>query len=196
MTIPGRRTEVTPRHRVISLTGYRGCGKSTIAPLLADRLGWSWMDSDRLIETQAGQTIREIFDREGEPGFRRRESQVLSELLAQDRIILAAGGGAILSEDNRRSMKAAGPVVWLRAAPAVLSNRIVHDARSAGQRPSLTGRAAGEEVADVLAVREPIYRNAASIVVDVDSKTPVEVVAEILQSLPAEMFGGRPCELL
>ncbi|MFN9971168.1 MAG: shikimate kinase, partial [Phycisphaerae bacterium] len=105
-----------------------------------------------------------------------RESQVLSELLAQDRIILAAGGGAILSEDNRRGMKAAGPVVWLRAAPAVLSSRFVQDARSAGQRPSLTGRSAGDEVADVLAVREPIYRNAATIVVDVDSKTPVEVV--------------------
>ena len=69
---------------VITLIGYRGCGKSSIAPRLAKRLEWNWIDSDRVIEERAGCSIRQIFENEGEVGFRQRESEIIAELLKQD----------------------------------------------------------------------------------------------------------------
>ena len=79
---------------VISLIGYRGSGKSSVAPLLASSLGWEWFDADPLIEQAAGCTIREIFANHGEPHFREWERQVMAELLGQERIVIAAGGTA------------------------------------------------------------------------------------------------------
>ena len=99
----------------ITLIGYRGCGKSTLAPLLAQRLRCDWVDADVVIEQQAGCSIKEIFAREGEPGFRQREAAVLAELLQRDPVVIAAGGGAILNPQTRQRMRAAGPVVWLQA---------------------------------------------------------------------------------
>lgn len=168
---------------VITLIGYRGCGKSSVAPELAGRLGWSWTDSDPLIEQRAGCSIREIFESEGEAGFRLRESQVLAELLAGDRLVLAAGGGAILAADNRERMRAAGPVVWLQASAATLAGRIAADITSAQRRPSLTGQSITDEVAGVLAVREPLYRQAATLIVDAEGATPQQIAARICQQL-------------
>ncbi|HEY2253705.1 MAG TPA: shikimate kinase, partial [Planctomycetaceae bacterium] len=81
---------------VITLIGYRGSGKTTVAQSLAARLGWSWIDADAVIEDAAGCTIKEIFAAEGESGFRDRERRALAELLTRDKLVLAAGGGAIL----------------------------------------------------------------------------------------------------
>lgn len=92
----------------ITLTGYRGTGKSSVAPLLADRLGWSWIDADAEIERRAGQSIRDIFAAGGEPEFRRQERAVMVDLLSRDRLVIASGGGAILNEQTRRDMRAAG----------------------------------------------------------------------------------------
>ncbi|MCA9061158.1 MAG: shikimate kinase, partial [Planctomycetaceae bacterium] len=163
---------------VLTLIGYRGCGKSSVAPLLAAALNWQWIDSDHVIEETAGCSIREIFEREGEGGFRDREQQVISDLCAGDRLILAAGGGAILRDINRKIMKASGPVIWLEAAPAVLAERIAGDQATAARRPSLTGRSVTEEVAEVLAVREPIYREAATVIVQADQGTPADTVRQ------------------
>src|SRR5215218_314511 len=113
---------------VITLIGYRGSGKSSVAPALAERLGWTWADADPLIEQRAGQTIREIFETSGEPKFRRLEREVLVELLGGTNLVIAAGGGAILSAETRHDMRQAGPVVWLRADVATLSARIGADA--------------------------------------------------------------------
>src|SRR5262249_52480143 len=91
---------------VITLVGYRGSGKTTVAPALADRLGWEWADADAILEQAAGASIREIFAAEGEAGFRRRERETLIGLFARDRLVLAAGGGAVLDSDTRRDLKA------------------------------------------------------------------------------------------
>ena len=121
---------------VITLVGYRGCGKSSVAPLLAAALGWSWVDSDDVVETQAGCSIRQIFESEGEPGFRVRETAALRDLLGRTQLVIAAGGGAVLAEENRRMMTAAGPVVWLQASDETLASRISGDSATGQRRPT------------------------------------------------------------
>lgn len=167
---------------VITLIGYRGCGKSTLAPALADRLGWNWVDADTVIEQQAGRTIREIFATEGEPGFRHREHGVLAELLERHHLVLAAGGGAILDADTRRRMRAAGPVVWLQATVETLGRRIQGDATTAERRPNLAG-GGDSEIAHLLALREPLYRECATLTVDADTRSPAELVTEVCRRL-------------
>ena len=164
---------------VVTLIGYRASGKSSVAPRLAKKLGWSWVDCDDVIEQRAGASIQDIFAHEGEPGFRKRESEVLAELLQQPNIVVASGGGAVLSEANRQLMKAAGPVVWLHAPVDILVRRLGGDRNSSQRRPSLTGRPIADEVAEVLAFREPLYRECASLIVDASSERPPQM-AELI----------------
>lgn len=168
---------------VITLIGYRGCGKSSIAPRLAKRLEWNWIDSDRVIEERAGCSIRQIFETEGEVGFRKRESEIIAELLQQDRLVLASGGGAILAEENRIRMKAAGPVVWLHASIDALAKRLGRDRFAGENRPSLTGRPIAEEVAEVMEIREPLYRECATIIVDSEREWPEQVARRIARQI-------------
>ncbi|MFM7040164.1 MAG: shikimate kinase [Planctomycetaceae bacterium] len=168
---------------VISLIGYRASGKSCIAPRLAKKLGWEWLDADRVIEQRAGCSIPEIFSAEGEAGFRQRESAVLAELLQSPELVLATGGGAILSAENRQLLRAAGPVVWLHASPVTLAARLSRDRLSGSSRPSLTGRPIDQEVAEVLAVREPLYREAATLTVHSDGEPAEQVARRILRHL-------------
>ena len=177
---------------VITLIGYRGCGKSSIAPRLARRLEWSWIDSDRVIEERAACSIRQIFETEGEAGFRKRESEVLAELLQQDHLVLASGGGAVLAEENRVRMKAAGPVVWLHTSIEVLAKRLSRDRSGGENRPSLTGRPIAEEVADVMAIREPLYRECATIIVDSEREWPEQVARRIARQIDPSLGDRTP----
>jgi len=174
----------------VTLIGYRGCGKSTLAPLLARHLGCDWVDADVVIEQQAGCTIKEIFAREGEPGFRQRESAVLRDLLQRDPLVIAAGGGAILNPDTRRLMRAAGPVIWLQAPLETLAARIAGDATTADRRPNLAGGGTAE-IAQMLTFREPLYRETATLAVDTGSRSPADLIDEILAHLPHGEVGGR-----
>jgi shikimate kinase len=167
---------------VVTLIGYRGSGKSTVAPPLAARLGWEWADADALVEAAAKCSIREIFATEGEPAFRQRERQAISELLARDRLVLAAGGGAVLNADTRRDLRAAGPVVWLRAGIETLAERIVGDPTTAGRRPNLAGGGI-DEISRLLALREPLYRECATLIVDTDGLVASEIVERIFGQL-------------
>jgi shikimate kinase len=163
---------------VLTLIGYRGSGKSTVARALATRLGWDWIDADTVIEESAGRTIREIFAAEGETGFRRREREALAGLLKRDRLVLAAGGGAILNADTRREMESAGPVVWLQASVDVLAARIAADATTVERRPNLAGGGT-DEIARLLAEREPLYRQCASHTIYTDNLSVAEIVERI-----------------
>jgi shikimate kinase len=167
---------------VVTLIGYRGCGKSSVGPRLARRLGWSCIDSDDIVEQRAGCSIRDIFEHEGEVGFRKREAEVLADLLQQENVVVASGGGAILAEENRRRMRAAGPVVWLRASVATLARRL-GDRLSVQRRPSLTGKPITEEIAEVLAVREPLYRDCATLIVDAEGERPEQVAKRIARHI-------------
>lgn len=168
---------------IVTLIGYRGCGKSSVGPLLAERLGYRCVDSDRVIEQRAGQSIAEIFAAGGEPAFRELETEVLSELLQQSCLVIAAGGGAILAEVNCQQMRAAGDVVWLKASAEVLADRIASDAASQGMRPSLTGKPIADEVTEVLNARTPLYEAAATIVVDAGDQSPKQIADHIFDLL-------------
>lgn len=169
---------------VLTLIGYRGSGKSTVAAPLAARLGWEWVDADAVIEQEAGRTIREIFASEGEAGFRRRERETIHTLLQRDRLVLAAGGGAILNSDTRRDMRAAGPVVWLRADVSTLAGRIAGDPTTAARRPQLAGGGT-QEIVKLLEAREPLYRECATQIVDTDDLAVEEIVERVCRGLPA-----------
>jgi shikimate kinase len=170
---------------VITLIGYRGSGKSAVAPLVAQRLGWAWIDADAEIERRAGRTIREIFDADGEPRFRELERETLAELLMREQIVVAAGGGAVLDAGTRRRMREAGPVVWLEAPADVLHARITADASTAARRPNLTARGGVDEIREMLAKREPLYRETATIVIDAGRAAAMQIAEQILAAVKA-----------
>lgn len=169
---------------VITLIGYRGSGKSSVAAPLAERLGFDWMDADDEIERVAGKSITAIFAEEGEPRFRQLEREVMQSLLGRDKLIIAAGGGAILNAETRKEMREAGPVVWLKASVTALEQRISKDATTASRRPALTSSSSQrEEIQNLLDQREPLYREAATMTVETDSKTVFQIVDEMIASL-------------
>ena len=165
------------------LIGYRATGKTTLARLLAGRLGWHWTDADVEIERKAGKSIKRIFAEDGEPAFRDLEAQVIADLCNRQDLVLAAGGGAPLREDSRRLMRQSGSVVWLVARPETILARMSADATTPGRRPNLTDQPPLEEIVHLLARREPIYRESAHLVVDTEGKTPERLADEILQRL-------------
>jgi shikimate kinase len=171
--------EVARGHLVIFLVGYRGSGKTTVARLLAGRLGWQWLDADVLLEERAGRSIRRIFEEEGEAAFRRMESELLDELCGGQRQVIATGGGIVLSEANRRRLREAGCVVWLDADATTLWQRMREDATTAERRPNLTVGGLAE-VEQLLRAREPFYRECAALRIDTTGRTPEAVVEEII----------------
>ena len=164
---------------VITLIGYRGSGKSSVAKLLAATFSLRFVDSDIVIEQSAGCSIRRIFDDEGEAGFRRREGDVIEDLTSQDSLVIATGGGAVLSDDSRRHMKAAGPVIWLKAGVQTLALRISRDDSTSERRPTLTGQSVLDEIASLLSARQALYQDTATHVVDTEGLTPVQVADQI-----------------
>jgi len=171
---------LTP-HSLLFLIGSRGSGKTTIARLLAERLGWDWVDADELLETRYGLSIRRIFDVEGEAGFRDKESVILTDLCGRRDCVVSTGGGVVVREANRTLLRASGCVVWLTADADTLWRRLQGDDCSAERRPVLTvgGRA---EIEEVLRVREPLYRQCAHLAVDTAGRPPDAVADEILKA--------------
>lgn len=149
----------------LSLIGYRACGKSTIGPLVAQRLGWPFTDLDHAITARIGMPIAAYFSAHGEGAFRDAESRELhAHLEKPGDLVLATGGGCILREENRAILRALGGIcVYLEVPGDVLAERLRRDA---GGRPSLTGGSVADEVGRVLALREPLYRAVAHVVLD------------------------------
>ena len=176
---------------VITLIGYRGSGKSTVAKPLAERLGWDWVDADAELERRAGRTIREIFATDGESEFRRLERNLLVELFGRDRIALAAGGGAVLNRDTRSDMQHAGPVVWLTAPVDVLERRINADSTTAERRPGLTAEGGRAEIEQLIAQREPFYRECASLTIAAHTDDPGRIADRIVDALGDVLNRGR-----
>ena len=172
--------EVTAPRGVISLVGPRGSGKSTVGRLLAAALGVTFADSDEEIETRDGRPIPAIFAADGEAGFRAIEAEAVVSLLDRGPLVLATGGGVILNPETRRRLREAGEVVYLHADAATLHARTAGDPN----RPALTDLPAQEEVAAVLAVRGPLYRQAATITVPATG-SPEDVRDRILAQLAA-----------
>jgi shikimate kinase len=165
----------------LALVGYRGTGKSTVGRILARRLNRPFVDCDLEVEARAGRSISAIFADCGEPAFRDLEERALAELTEMfPAAIVATGGGAVLRESNRRRIRDFGFVVWLRTDPDELARRLESDHRGLAERPALTPMGTLDEIAQVLAVREPFYRGLADSVIETGGKTPDEVAAAIL----------------
>ena len=169
--------------QIVTLIGYRGSGKSTVAPIVADQLNCNWIDADVEIEKRANRTIQQIFQTGGEREFRALERALMQELLAGPPLIIAAGGGAILNTDTRAEMRAAGPVVWLTASNAELARRISTDPTTGERRPSLTGQNVQDEVAAVMEVRTPLYTAAATRQVATEGLTAEHIADRILEAI-------------
>lgn len=163
------------------LTGFRGSGKTTVAPLIADSLGREFVDSDHEIERLTRRSIEQIFHDDGESGFRRWESQVVETLSRTDQLVVSLGGGVPTVAENREAMGRSGRSVWLLASPEVLWQRISSDPRSPHQRPGLTKRDGIAEVVFLLQQRETAYRACADYRVDTTELNPQQIADLIVQ---------------
>jgi len=168
----------------ITLVGYRGTGKSSVGPLLAARLGWTFVDADTEIVARAGRSIPDIFKTDGEATFRELEVTTLDDLLRKKNCVIATGGGAILSDITRQGIRESGPVVWLTAAVNTILARIESDIAPGGNRPSLTDLDPRVEIETVLAQRKALYSDVATITIATDIQSPTHIVDEILRQLP------------
>lgn len=159
----------------IIFVGPMGAGKTTIGRQIANALGRAFYDSDKEIEKHTGATIPLIFELEKEEGFRIRESAMIKELLSKDNIVLATGGGAILSEKNRQIMSNHGYVVYLCAPLEQLVRRTARDKN----RPLLQTKNPKKTIEDLLTIRDPLYREIADHVLETDKFTVRQVVSKL-----------------
>jgi shikimate kinase len=176
---------------LLFLVGYRATGKSTVARLLAERLGWAWVDADEVLERRHGRTVWQIFAEEGEAGFRDKEAAVLEELCRSARLVVATGGGVVLREANRKRLRVTGRVVWLTADAQTIWGRLQRDPVTAERRPALTVGGLAE-VEELLRVREPLYAECADLTVDTVCRPPEDVVAAILGASSATDLNPDP----
>jgi len=164
----------------IFLVGARGSGKTTVGHCLATQLGYSVVDTDNYLLTSTGKTVAEIVAEEGWAGFRKRESEALKKVTAPYTVV-ATGGGMVLAEENRQFMQENGSVIWLNVPASLLAARLSASPEE-GQRPTLTGKSMTEEITEVLAAREELYRQTASVVIDA-VHAPEKIAQSIVSAL-------------
>lgn len=165
--------------RNLILVGPMGAGKSTIGRLLARELHLPFKDSDKEIEVRTGADIPWIFDVEGEAGFREREQAVIADLCREDGLVLATGGGAVLRAENREALRGGGRVIYLHTSVEQQLERTARDRN----RPLLQTADPGRVLRELLALRDPLYREVADLVIETDQRPPRLVVQEILERL-------------
>jgi shikimate kinase len=175
-------TEPRWASRPIVLVGLMGSGKTTVGRRLAARLGWPFADADEEIERAAGMTIREMWDRHGEPAFRDGERRVVARLLERGRAVIATGGGAFIQPETRELVLERATAIWLDADVAVLAARVAR--RST--RPLLVGRDPKQVLAALALERNPCYAQAHARVASVNSahERTVDSILQALEALP------------
>lgn len=166
----------------IVLIGMRGTGKTTVGKLLADQLGYRFVDTDEMIMARSGKSIDEIVTREGWERFRERETEAVAEVAGRDMHVIACGGGVVVRDENIQALRQNGIIVWLHAPVGVLAERIRRD--EGALRPALTKEANLEsELTQLAREREAVYSGAAHIAIAAQGKTPLEIVDEIIPQL-------------
>ena len=153
----------------IYLIGYRCCGKTSVGRALSKILGRPFLDTDAAVVEKAKMTISEMVDRYGWDAFRDLEKSVIDRSILLNRYVIATGGGVILNPDNVRNMKKAGRVIWLKASPETIRDRMAADPETSSiQRPGLTSTGTMNEIEAVLLARQPLYEKASHLVLDTD----------------------------
>lgn len=171
----------SPSH--IFFIGYRGCGKSAVGRIVAEKLELPFVDTDITIESNAGRSIAEIFAESGEATFRDLESSAISSSKDLAPSVISLGGGAILREANRDWIKKLGKAIWLKASPEVLATRIAQDTTTSARRPALSKLGTLDEIVSILSIRTPLYHAAADIEIDTTDLSPLDVASKVIECL-------------
>jgi len=161
------------------LVGPMGAGKSAVGRQLARLMHMDFVDSDEEIENRTGVDIPFIFEKEGEEGFRKREARVIDELTARQGTVLATGGGAVLDPQSRNFLGGRGFVVYLHTTVKQQLDRT----QRGRNRPLLDGENKEQVLEELMAVRDPLYREIADLVVETDGRRVKEVAVEIRDTL-------------
>jgi shikimate kinase len=161
----------------IVLTGFMGTGKSEVGRRLATRLGRAFVDTDQLVERDAGKSVAAIFADDGEEAFRARERDAVATAAARRDAVIAVGGGAVLDAANRARLREAGVVVCLTASAETILRRVGETTH----RPLLAGGEPRAAIERLLADRRPSYDAAADLTVDTTDRRPEDVVEEICE---------------
>lgn len=164
----------------IFLIGFMGCGKSTMARLLAEELHMELVEMDETIEKEENRTINDIFATDGEAYFRDLESQLIVRIADRGGMIVSCGGGAILREENVANMKKNGTIVYLSATPETIYERV----RYSTNRPLLNGNMNVEYISQLMSKRVDKYEKAADVILCVNKKEKNEIVRELLSIVP------------
>ena len=160
----------------IFLIGFMGVGKSTIAKILAKELDAELVEMDETIETEAGITINEIFEKYGEQHFRDLESALVERIADKGGVVVSCGGGAVLRKENVAAMKKNGRVIFLSATPETIFERV----RFSTNRPLLNGNMNVEYIAQLMERRREVYEQAADVVIFTDGKEKSQIIKEII----------------
>ncbi len=168
--------------RNVFLIGMMGAGKTTAGRIIARRAKRDFHDSDQELERRCGVKIPVIFEIEGEAGFRAREAAAIAELTALEDIVLATGGGAVLAQANRRNLASRGTVIYLRAQPPALFERVRQDKN----RPLLATANPLARLEEIYAERDPLYREIADMVVDTGRQSVQSLARQLLAQLREE----------
>lgn len=162
----------------IILIGYMGCGKTTVGKNLARITGYTFTDTDEMIEKQQGRTIREIFATDGEEAFRKMETKLLEQLIQEQstQLVISTGGGMPLREKNRKLLAELGTVIYLQTKPQTVYERIKDDTK----RPLLQCEDPLARINEMLATRGPIYKSATNNIIPVDDLRQSEI-AELIR---------------
>lgn len=158
------------------LVGMMGSGKTTVGEAVANRVGVPFFDTDSMVTELARLPIAAIWDGAGEEGFRRLENQAMAAVPGSG-VVAAAGGGAVLSADNRHRMRRNGVVVWLRCSPEALAKRVADQ----GGRPLLVKGDIAETLTTILDRRTPLYEEVATHVIDTEHRSIEDVVLEAVE---------------
>jgi shikimate kinase len=179
MDTPENRCPLPGARNNIVLVGLMGAGKTSVGKVLARLLGKDFYDSDHEIERATGVRIPVIFEIEGEAGFRAREQKIIAELMARNSILLATGGGAVLSRENRERLRANGTVIYLRAPVKSLLRRTLRDR----MRPLLQVADPAAKLTALYEQRDPLYREVAHLVVDTGNQSVRALAGQIKAKL-------------
>ncbi|HXR46897.1 MAG TPA: shikimate kinase [Candidatus Limnocylindrales bacterium] len=175
------------RHLVnLALIGFMGAGKTSVGRLVADQLHFDYLDTDEMIQSRTGRTIADIFKKDGEPAFRKLEEQLVSELAARKRTVISTGGGLPVNPINLASLKTHALVVCLWASPEKIWERV----RNQTHRPLLCDPNPRLKIRELLAVREPFYRQA-DVLINTDLRSAREAAQQVVHQFKFAQ-SGRP----
>lgn len=174
----------------IILIGFMGAGKTSAGTCYGRKQGRPLLDTDHLIEEKAGMEIGRIFAAQGEEAFRAIETEVLKSLLAgTEGTVISVGGGLPLRTENQEILKQLGTIIFLRVSRDTVLERLAGDTT----RPLLQGEDKARKIADLLACRNPVYEQAAHVIIDADGKTPRQIADEIEACVKKHPAGLSEC---